>query len=356
MTFVLRVPIKGLGTRQRKCLLSSIKIRLNDTEEIEFGWLKEDIENGKKKCEFTEKDGWANFVVRDTKDITFKPSLQDFPFDRQEVFLKFELSDIKMKKLQRLNVKKVRPGHHGEEEVNGRCEFRFSFHVHEQDTENLVMKARTSFAANDEVDNMPELDIAHGIERKPKIMVDKGKIWTNVMQLSLPLYRTPEFALFSSFIPLSLLIIVSICTFAVEPTDYAGRLGIITTIVLFAFLPSYRKNLPSAHITVLDWMVLLAMGVLFLVVVDSLLGTMGLHTFTTTYVFAAVSSVAAAGIIAYVVIMYIKYLWNRKSIALSHERHAPKKHATSAFDLSGWENKSIRPPETGDILWKWDGK
>jgi hypothetical protein len=167
----------------------------------------------------------------------------------------------------------------------------------------------------DEVDNIPDLNIYYtGVSR---VGVRESKfdrasktdkfVYYPGMTVTVPLYREPEYVLLVSCVPLLLLNIIALCTFAVDHGAYSDRLSIIVTILLalFAFMPTFRSEIPVSAITCLDAAIFCSVLVLLLIIVDSIV-----YTFVEPEFFFIIPIFAAAiiaGMTLYIVAQYIIY-------------------------------------------------
>jgi len=192
-----------------------------------------------------------------------------------------------------------------------------------------------------EVDFIPELNIAYGLlepaRTPPEIKVNSGEIYFPIVKLRIPLYREPEYVLLSACTPLLFLNLISMGIYVLDPVKaYGDRLACIITILLalFAFMPTYREQITVATITVMDAALFISILVLFLIMMDSVIGTFLLDIGDISrVVLSGVSAVLIFGIASYIVIKYISYTWRKPmldkfigggSIATSPEFNASK--------------------------------
>jgi len=120
----------------------------------------------------------------------------------------------------------------------------------------------------------------------------------------------------SSCIPLLLLNILSCCIFAVDRLDFTSRLGIIVTILLalFAFLPTYRQQIPIPTITALDVALFASVFIMLLTAVDSLVGSVDTNNTSSLghYILLGISVAIVLGMTVYTLVKYGRYLKGKK--------------------------------------------
>jgi len=174
---------------------------------------------------------------------------------------------------------------------------------------------------SEEVDYISDLNVAYGRIKPPRtppeIKVDKKEIYFPVVKIRIPLFREPEYVLLSSCIPLLLLNIISMCIYILDPVEsFSDRLGSVITVLLalFAFLPTYREQIPVATITSLDVAIFVSIAVLFLVMMDSVIGTYEYITDGGHATIAIVSAALIFGITLYIGIRYVYYRVIKKEL------------------------------------------
>jgi len=371
MTLVLRVKVSTDLPRHVYKGLKSLKVRLNESIIIVFDKATSEVKE-------IAGDDLIAFTQRLTVDITFKPDLTSFPFDRQYLNLKFELTSFTVGDSQKDDdsdddtdgneSKKKKSSRKPQEKYS----LRFNFHVNEGMDIMLRFKGKVPQQSTttedkgatkqqtvkvdrkgeeDTVDEMPDLNIAYGL-LLPPWTPEEGKsniVYYPVTKMRIPLFREPEYVLLSSCLPLFVLNVTSLGIFAVNAADYGTRLGNIITILLalFAFLPTYRAQVPNPTITSLDVAMFASVIVLFLIIVDSVMDTVVHNPY---FILQVISGAIVLLVNGYFIVMYAKYLRNKEKI--EKFMGDGKKVATAdSFDFSSWRLPSSYKPPLGTKKW-----
>jgi len=188
------------------------------------------------------------------------------------------------------------------------------------------------------------------------------------------LYREPEYELFSSLMPMLVLLIVFMGIFLLDHSDTADRLALIITVLLafFAFLPSYRSQMPSRpQMTMMDWNIVFSVIVILCGFIDTVVGSylgevvgVKIAMFVTALIFVFAIPVKAA----------LSYIHHCKYYSkMTHEQKQPEpdpyhimqknseetkatiskpspnsKKSSERLDLKQWSNEDLEECFQGD--------
>jgi hypothetical protein len=298
------------------------------------------------KCEIKTTATLITFTLRMNQEITFKPSLSEFPFDIQNIDMKFELTSQPGKEENgqgfniRFNLHKSlfkdvmlrfkRPKSAEEGKKDDKKRDKKSSHPNDEkakvnlddddsdgDDDNTAYDDESNPAddGTEELEFMPDLNIAFGLvtvpRTPPEIKSDNREVYFPQVKVRVPLFREPEYTLLYCLMPLLLLNLIALAVFRMDPADYSARVSCVTIILLglFAFLPSYRHQIPAATFTSLDRAVFVTVGVLFLLLIDAFVAYVDEdHSSGPLHLVLFGISVALIAIFTiYIIIRYIRF-------------------------------------------------
>jgi len=340
MTLVLRVKVELLNEEERDAV-RSIKMRINEDEAITFD---------KETSELKELDGFFSFTMRTTRTIDFLPTITNYPFDIHDLKIKFELTSKSVNfKPPALADNPLVPGKGKEKEKAEKTRI-FRFNCHHNPEYGIMHSFKMSKDPHDDVDRIPELNLAYGkiscqtpVEQKKK----GSEEYFPVVQIKIPLFREPEYVLLTSAAPLLLLNILTVASFAIDPVDYVGRIGVLSVLMLslFALLPSIRQKIPLPSLTSLDVYVFTTMIVILLAAIDSFTMTVSQRSGRIISPIIAVAIILCIN--GYFFLKYFSYLKSRKEMEFKPDL---QKIHSAGFSPKSWDRPgAIFPDGSYDI-------
>lgn len=372
LTIVLHVLAHGLPSDVRREVLDdAFELRLNDTQSI----MMDDAGAQVKK---DEARGTLVFTKREEVEVAFRPTLHGFPFDFQNIHMKFEITSRTYKSgTVRYNLHLARNLH--DMVVFKISEVTYDLVLGDQAVDmNLKALVRTHMERNrehmDDPDGLPEMNIAYARleacrpSTPPEIKEggeaqepgqEAGQIaYFPAVWVTIPIYREPNYILLSSVFPLLVLNLFSLCIFLVDPQAYTDRLSIVITILLalFAFLPTYRAKAPLADTTSLDLCVFGSIVIMVLVMLDSQIAGLGhlsdAQRSGVRWLFAGISiTIVVAGCLFFSG-RYYQYRKTKKLTRDVVQQMTRKRSSLGRFPQEGWRLSGISMDQiASQVVW-----
>jgi hypothetical protein len=329
VTLVIRVYIQELTQEQKDFVTQNIRLRFNENE------VKLDEDNSQKK------KGTDLFLIthRGSYEIDFEPDLKQCPYDRQTIKIKIEMTS-------RSN------------SVTGE-NFRFNLYKHQNMTNPSDFSTMVSF--KDDIDRLPEFNIIFSsfhITFEPEIKKMKSGHsieYYPVEVIHFTLYREPETLLLTCVFPLVVIDFIILCIFLQDVNDLGGKLSNIITILLalFAFLPSYREQIPNVpYITALDRVIYFSVFIILVVLVDLVAFHFEHEHFIHNLIFFTTATLTVL-LLLFIITEYIIYRFNRPPHLKEALQTFKVKQASSVFCPPDWKspNYSLQGVEDSEILY-----